>query len=151
MASVGTIKYKNGSSWVDILHPVGSFYFSSQSTSPSSLFGGTWSQIDGAVPRGATKFGYVGSDSTTLSLSQIPQHNHFFWGYNTEVEAPGYGLSASVNFQNRVYVYKNADQSGYVGRMLDGDKVVAGGGRTQISSAHSTASSGTALPKRGWC
>lgn len=124
MASVGTIKYKNGSTWVDILHPVGSFYFSTKSTSPSSLFGGTWSQINGAVPRGATSFGYTGNDSTTLSLSQIPQHNHSFWGYMTEKEASGYGLNGSPNFQNRVLVYQAGDNTGFVGRMSSGGSIV---------------------------
>lgn len=76
MASVGTIRFRNGSSWTDILHPIGSFYFSTSSTSPSSLFGGTWSQITNAAIRGATSTGYTGSDSTTLTSSQIPAHTH---------------------------------------------------------------------------
>lgn len=76
MASVGTIKYKNGSSWIDILHPVNSFYISYASTSPASLFGGTWTQITGAVLRGNTGVGYTGSDSHTLSVNEMPSHNH---------------------------------------------------------------------------
>ena len=131
MASVGTIKYKNGSTWVDILHPVGSFYLSTNSTSPSSLFGGTWVQITNAVLRGATNFGYTGNDSTTLSLSQIPQHNHSFWGYMTEKEASGYGLNGSSDFQNRVLVYVDADQTGFVGRMSTGGSIV-----TETGQAH---------------
>lgn len=74
MASVGTIRFRNGSSWTDILHPVGSFYISNTSTSPASLFGGSWTQITNAALRGATGTGYTGSDITTLSLSQIPSH-----------------------------------------------------------------------------
>lgn len=76
MASVGTIKYKNGSSWIDILHPVNSFYFSYASTSPSSLFGGTWTQITNAVLRAATSTGYTGSDTHKITLSEMPSHNH---------------------------------------------------------------------------
>lgn len=76
MASVGTIKYKNGSSWIDILHPVNSFYISYASTSPASLFGGTWTQITGAVLRGNTNVGYTGSDSHTLSVNEMPKHTH---------------------------------------------------------------------------
>lgn len=85
MASVGTIKYKNGSSWIDILHPVNSFYISYASTSPASLFGGTWTQIAGAVIRGATNVGYTGSDSHTLTVDEIPAHAHVVTslGYNT--------------------------------------------------------------------
>lgn len=76
MASVGTIKYKNGSSWIDILHPVNSFYISYASTSPASLFGGTWTQITSAVLRGATGVGYTGADTHTLTINEMPSHNH---------------------------------------------------------------------------
>lgn len=85
MASVGTIKYKNGSSWIDILHPVNSFYFSYASTSPANLFGGTWTQVTNAALRGATNVGYTGSDSHTLTVDEIPAHAHVVTslGYNT--------------------------------------------------------------------
>lgn len=76
MASIGTIKYKNGSSWVDILHPVGSVWLSNSSTSPASLFGGTWTQLTNAVLRAATSVGYVGSDTHTLTINEMPSHNH---------------------------------------------------------------------------
>lgn len=76
MASIGTIRFRNGSSWTDILHPVGSFYFSTSSTSPASLFGGSWTPVTNAAIRGATSTGYTGSDSTTLTISQIPAHQH---------------------------------------------------------------------------
>ena len=81
MASVGTIKYKNGSSWVDILHPVNSFYISYASTSPANLFDGTWTQVTDAALRGATGTGYVGSDSHTLTTNEMPSHKHQ-WGAN---------------------------------------------------------------------
>lgn len=77
MANPGTIKYNNGSGWVDILHPIGSFYISSSKTSPSSLFGGTWSQVTNAAIRGASDFGYTGSDTHTLTESEMPNHTHY--------------------------------------------------------------------------
>lgn len=76
MANPGTIRVKEGSSWVDILHPINSWYFSKVSTSPASLFGGTWQQITNAVLRSATGYGYGGSDTMTLTTSQIPAHKH---------------------------------------------------------------------------
>ena len=76
MATIGTIRYRNGSSWVDILHPVGSFYFSTASTPPASLFGGTWVQITGAVIRGNNSLGYGGSDTHTMTESEMPSHRH---------------------------------------------------------------------------
>ena len=76
MASVGTIKYKNGSSWIDILHPVNSFYISYASTSPANLFGGTWTQITNAALRGASTVGYTGADTHTLTVDEMPSHRH---------------------------------------------------------------------------
>lgn len=112
MASVGTIKYKNGSSWIDILHPVNSFYFSYAPTSPSSLFGGTWTQVTNAALRGASSVGYTGADTHALTINEMPSHNHKyntgswlgFWGNNSNMVATqtyagdGYTIRATSNF-----------------------------------------------------
>ena len=92
MASVGTIKYKNGSSWIDILHPINSFYFSYSSTSPSSLFGGTWTQVTGAAIRGNNSVGYTGSDTHTLTVNEIPSHAHgaLLAGLGTDTQVSGF-------------------------------------------------------------
>ena len=79
MANIGTIKYKNGSSWIDILHPVNSFYFSCEETSPSELFGGTWTRITGGAIRGMEEnktAGYISADTHTLTVSEMPTHYH---------------------------------------------------------------------------
>lgn len=71
-------------SWVnimDIIYPVGTFYISNKNTSPSSIIGGTWSQVTNAAIRGvasSTAAGYTGNDSTTLTTNQIPSHGHTF-------------------------------------------------------------------------
>ena len=66
-----------------LIYPVGSLYWSSKSTNPSSLFGGTWVQIkdrfvlacgDTYKTVGATG----GASSVTLSVSNMPSHNHSF-------------------------------------------------------------------------
>lgn len=114
MASVGTIKYRNGFSWVDILHPVGSFYFSTSSSSPATLFGGTWTQITGAAIRGNTSTGYIGSDTHVLTVSEMPAHTHqrgngswiAYWGNNeNEVAAQtfsggGYTFRSNQNYND---------------------------------------------------
>ena len=73
---------KNGSSWVNYnllnAYPVGAIYASANSTSPASLFGGSWTQITNAALRGATWVGYSGSDSHTLSTNEMPSHKHNF-------------------------------------------------------------------------
>lgn len=100
----------NGKTWANMLktvYPVGSIYLSVNSTSPASLFGGTWEQIKGrfllasGTPSANSDnwFGNVtggwnagagstgGQDYHTLTVSEMPNHNHTFYlskGGNTE-------------------------------------------------------------------
>lgn len=64
----------------DRAHPVGSYYWSSDSTNPSKLFGGTWIQVTDrfVLAAGSTyKVGATGGNAThTLSISEIPAHSH---------------------------------------------------------------------------
>lgn len=77
------IKYKTANgTWQDILYPVGTYYISNVSTSPASMFGGTWSQItDGRFMRPATNTDTGGSNS------------HYHWtaiGYGAYTETYAY-------------------------------------------------------------
>lgn len=77
----------NSSYWVDtfdmlfdFVHPVGSLYWSSNPTNPSTLFGGTWKAIEDKfiLSAGSTyKNGNTGgSASVTLVENNIPSHYH---------------------------------------------------------------------------
>jgi microcystin-dependent protein len=66
-----------------LIYPVGSLYWSANSTNPSTLFGGTWVQIkdrfvlacgDTYKTVGATG----GASSVTLSVNNMPSHTHSF-------------------------------------------------------------------------
>ena len=68
---------------LNFCYPIGSLYWSSKSTNPASLFGGTWVQIkdrfvlacgDTYKTVGATG----GASDVTLSVSNMPSHNHSF-------------------------------------------------------------------------
>lgn len=56
--------------------PVGSVYMSFSSTSPASLFGGSWSRINGYFPYFGAGTGTGGSNTVTLSSSNLPAHTH---------------------------------------------------------------------------
>ena len=62
------------------LYPVGAVYISANSTSPASLFGGTWESIGGRFLLGADatyEAGSTGGEKDhTLTLNEIPSHNH---------------------------------------------------------------------------
>ena len=65
---------------VNIVYPVGSLYWSRNSTNPNMLFGGTWVQIKDKfiLTAGDTyKVGTTGGEAAhTLTIAELPAHNH---------------------------------------------------------------------------
>ena len=70
---------------IDKVYPIGSIYMSVNSTSPATLFGGTWVRWGkGRIPIGVdtsqTEFNTVektgGEKTHTLTAAEMPQHNH---------------------------------------------------------------------------
>ena len=82
-----------------LIYPVGSLYWSSKSTNPATLFGGTWTQIkdrfvlacgDTYNTTGATG----GASTVTLSVSNMPSHTHSFTPSGTiTMNAHSHGLN----------------------------------------------------------
>ena len=102
LSSNNYIIYADGKNVTDTIYPVGSLYWSSKSTNPSSLFGGTWVQIkdrfvlacgDTYKTVGATG----GASSVTLSVSNMPSHTHSFSGSG---RTGGMSGNATGNFQS---------------------------------------------------
>ena len=69
-----------GKAFLDYLHPVGSVYQSTDSTSPAELFGGTWEQIKDRFLLAAGDShaaGSTGGEAThTLTKAELPDHTH---------------------------------------------------------------------------
>ena len=61
-------------------HPVGSLYWSTQSTDPASLFGGTWTRVKDVfvlAAGDAYTAGATGGEAThTLTEAEMPKHYH---------------------------------------------------------------------------
>ena len=66
---------------LEIIYPVGSLYFSTLNTSPSSVVGGTWTRVSGAAIRASSSMGYTGSDSHEITIDEMPSHTHDLKGY----------------------------------------------------------------------
>lgn len=70
----------DASSIFDLIYPVGCYYWSSNSTNPGTLFGGTWEQIeDKFILAAGTTYseGETGGEARHfLSLKEIPKHRH---------------------------------------------------------------------------
>lgn len=69
-----------GKALLDYLHPVGSIYQSTDSTSPADLFGGTWEQVKDRFLLAAGDSHAAGStggeETHTLTKAEIPDHAH---------------------------------------------------------------------------
>lgn len=87
--------YKENDTWAEYYGsmPIGSVYMSYKSTSPATIYGGTWTRITSAVIRGnsGSTTGYQGSDNVTLTVDQIPSHSH---------EISFSSLTVDTNFTN---------------------------------------------------
>lgn len=61
---------------LNAVYPVGAVYISYVSTSPASLFGGSWTQITDRFLRMANDVDTGGADTHTLTVAQMPSHSH---------------------------------------------------------------------------
>lgn len=78
--------YAHGKEIIDLIYPVGSIYMSVANTSPATLFGGTWVQIEDTFLLAAGQTyaaGATGGEAAhTLSLNEMPAHDHgIYSGY----------------------------------------------------------------------
>lgn len=77
MVNLQNIKVKADSSFQTVCpFPVGFVYSSMNSTSPASIFGGSWTEIKGRFPYFNAGTGTGGANSNTLTISQMPPHSH---------------------------------------------------------------------------
>lgn len=80
--------------------PVGYVYISWSSTSPASLFGGSWAAITGRFPYFNAGTGQGGSNSHTLSVNEMPAHGHsIVWSWNSGDKNNG-GTPWSITLQS---------------------------------------------------
>lgn len=99
---------------LDFAHPVGSYYWSSESTNPSNLFGGTWEQIKDrfVLAAGSTySVGSTGGAATVkLTVDQIPPHTHTV--YSRSIYSDGGNLIGFCNEANSTNSYATGSKGG---------------------------------------
>lgn len=98
------------------LFPVGTVLIMYGTTSPASIYGGTWARITSAFLWAAQSSGQSpgekgGSNSTTISAAQMPAHTHTINIGTSYPEASNYGLVSGGGFTNRAIVNETADKT----------------------------------------
>lgn len=73
--------------FLSVIYPIGSIYISAASTSPATLFGGTWEQIKDTFLLAAgdtyTSGATGGEAEHTLTFNEMPSHSHGIYAVNT--------------------------------------------------------------------
>lgn len=97
--SVDSIFTKGGGKLVDYIYPIGSIYMSVNSTNPSQLFGGTWTQLKDRFLLGVgntykTVSSTGGEATHTLTVSEMPSHIHGITTWKNS-DNPTWGSGAS--------------------------------------------------------
>ena len=93
MINAGMFGGMTVSQFVDMIYPVGSIYMSVVSTSPATLFGGTWEQLKDRFLLGAGSTysaGGTGGEAThKLTINEIPSHNGHLYGNAGRLDGKG--------------------------------------------------------------
>lgn len=64
---------------LELFYPIDSIYMSFNDTSPAEFIGGTWEKLENKVIRAGNDTLSGGSDTHTLTVDQIPSHNHTYF------------------------------------------------------------------------
>ena len=102
----------------DVYYPIGRTYITMGSEDPNKTIGGTWVKIYGGYLYGAqsslgsTNYHGWGAQSTTLSIDQIPKHDHNFY-YTTNSDGFASGRSVSARSSASDNIQKNGNYTLY--------------------------------------
>ena len=143
MRNQQNVKVRVNSSFETICpFPIGYVYMSSNSTSPGSIYGGTWASISGGrYMRAAGAWGNGGSN--TIGVNQIPAHTHYpsrrAFVYTNSYGTNNLPAAGSV-LASYGYLVDNNHASG-----ITPSQPTGGGKQCRLSSVPTTALFGTEL------
>lgn len=93
-------------------HPIGSYYWSDNSTNPAELFGGVWQRVKGVFLYAADsdeQAGTTGGEvAHTLTIDEVPRHNHPL-GIADTTEGGGTGSKFPYQHQPKISHYYPPD------------------------------------------
>ena len=93
------------------VYPIGSYYWSSDKKSPSEIFGGSWTKINGRFLFASDSNHYVGEtggeERVTLKINEIPSHSHTHNNLHYDDKVDGFTIQGS----GRYFACINKDNS----------------------------------------
>ena len=123
---------------IDLLYPVGAIYMSMNDVNPSTLFGGTWEQIQDRFLLCSSSSKQTGG-STTISTSNLPSHKHTF---SATVNASGDHThtfsGTALNAGMHTHTFSGKAITGNMS--VDGGTGIVGGAADQLSGCFSRGS-----------
>lgn len=101
------------------VYPIGSYYWSSNNKSPSEIFGGSWTKINGRFLFASDSNHYVGEtggeERVTLKINEIPSHSHNYDRFHYDITMGGNTILGSfkgyVPFVKKDYDYYRGDST----------------------------------------
>lgn len=105
-------------------YPVGAWFFSSDATSPASLFGGSWTQMrDRFIVGAGNKYGREGTggaDSVALTEATIPKHTHVIPALSGSTNSAG-SHSHPISRNGQLFAWPGGSQTGiYTAKSFQG-------------------------------
>ena len=92
------------------VYPIGTYYWSSNNKSPSEIFGGSWTKINGRFLFASDSNHYVGEtggeERVTLKINEIPSHSHNYDRFHYDNAHIGFVPGSAVYYP---YVTKDND------------------------------------------
>ena len=120
----------NGKASKNDVYPVGSIYMSANNVNPATLFGGTWTKIEGRFLLSSSSSYALGSTggntsvsytpqgtvgNTTLTINQIPSHTHESSMMDFFTSNPGTSVGPTKTYQEYYYLGHKAQVSSKTG------------------------------------
>ncbi|MBR2247047.1 MAG: hypothetical protein IJ880_08495 [Bacilli bacterium] len=104
MAKETATDYPKKSELLDLIYPIGAIYISATSTSPATLFGGTWEQIEGKFLLASDtnyEAGTTGGSATvTLETTNLPSHIHSVGAHAHSLNSHTHSVGAHAHSLN---------------------------------------------------
>lgn len=89
---------------INAIYPVGAIYISYTSTSPATLFGGSWTQIQGRFLLASSSTYTAGStggeEAHTLTEAEMPAHKHSADFWSSKAGDAGYTGTPATNYDS---------------------------------------------------